>query len=211
MTILQGSEQWFAMRAGKITASRIGDVMAKGKGAAESVTRAKYRAQIVAERLTGTSQEDEWESDAMRRGIEQEPFARAAYEAERNLLVDQVAFVVHPEIENSGCSPDGLVGGDGGCEIKCPNTSTHVRWLIAGEVPAEHVKQMQWCMAVTGREWWDFVSFDGRVPEEDLRLFVRRLQRDRATVDSMTEAVREFDAECSALVAILRHENTEAA
>jgi hypothetical protein len=207
------------MRAGKVTASRIADVMANGKGAAESVTRAKYRAQIVAERLTGVSQEDGYESDAMRRGTEQEPFARAAYEAEKSLLVDQVAFVVHPEIPNAGCSPDGIVGDGsgqrsenaGGCEIKCPNTSTHIRWIIGGEVPAEHLKQMHWCMAVTGAAWWDFVSFDGRVPDEDLRLFVRRLNRDRATVEAMEAAVREFDAECSALVAILRHENTEAA
>lgn len=199
------------MRAGKITASRIADVMAKGKGAAESVTRAKYRAQIVAERLTGISQEDGYETDAMRRGTEQEPFARAAYEAEKGLFVDQVAFVVHSAIPNAGCSPDGLVGSDGGCEIKCPNTSTHIRWIIGGEVPAEHLKQMHWCMAVTGAAWWDFVSFDGRVPDEDLRLFVRRLHRDKATVAAMEAAVSEFDAECSAIVAILRHEATEAA
>ena len=204
--IEQGSAEWFAMRAGKITASRIADVMAKGKGTAESVTRAKYRAQVVAERLTGTSQEDGYESEAMRRGTEQEPFARAAYEAEKGVFVDQVAFVIHPAILNAGCSPDGRVGDEGGCEIKCPNTSTHIRWIIAGEVPAEHLKQMHWCMAVTGAQWWDFVSFDGRLPDEDLKLFVRRLPRDPNVIDAMEASVREFDAECSALVAILRHE-----
>lgn len=203
--IVQGSPEWFALRAGKITASRIADVMANGKGSAESVTRAKYRAQIVAERITGVSQEDGYESDAMRRGTEQEPFARAAYEAEKSLMVDQVAFVVHPEIPNAGCSPDGLVGTDGGCEIKCPNTSTHIRWIIAGEVPAEHQKQMHWCMAVTGAQWWDFVSFDGRVPDEDLRLFVRRLPRDPKVIETMEAAVRKFDEECSGLVTVLRH------
>lgn len=207
----QGSLEWFAARAGKITASRIGDVMAKGKGNAESVTRAKYRAQIVAERLTGVSQEDGYETEAMRRGTEQEPFARAAYEADRSVLVDQVAFVVHPQIANAGCSPDGLIGADGGCEIKCPNTSTHIRWIIAGEVPAEHQKQMYWCMAVTGAKWWDFVSFDSRVPDDDLRLFVRRLPRDQSVIDAMEEAVREFDAECDSFLAKLRPSGTEAA
>lgn len=207
--IVQGSPEWFALRSGKITASRISDVMAKGKGAAESVTRAKYRAQIVAERLTGAAQEDEYESEAMRRGKEKEPFARAAYEAEKGLLVDQVAFVVHPDIPNAGCSPDGRVEPDGGCEIKCPNTATHIRWIIAGEVPAEHVKQMQWCMAVTGAAWWDFVSFDDRVPE-DLRVWVRRLNRDEPTIAAMCAAVREFDAECDALLAILKHEEAAA-
>lgn len=207
----QQTPEWFAARAGKITASRIGDVMAKGKGNAESVTRAKYRAQIVAERLTGVSQEDGYETEAMRRGTEQEPFARAAYEADRAVLVDQVAFVVHPKIANAGCSPDGLIGADGGCEIKCPNTSTHIRWIIAGEVPAEHQKQMYWCMAVTGAKWWDFVSFDSRVPDDDLRLFVRRLPRAQYVIDDMEKAVREFDAECDSFLAKLRPSGTEAA
>ena len=203
--ILQGTAEWLALRAGKITASRIADVMAKGKGTAESVTRAKYRAQLVAERLTGQSQEDSYENAAMRHGTEMEPFGRAAYEAAKGVLVDQVAFVQHPTMAGAGCSPDGLVGDDGGCEGKCPNTSTHIRWIIAGEIPPEHLKQMHWCMAVTGRAWWDFWSFDDRVPD-DLQLFTRRLMRDEKTITEMESAARAFDAEVEGLLKTLRGE-----
>jgi putative phage-type endonuclease len=201
--IVQGSPEWLAMRAGKITASRIADVMAKGKGGAESAMRAKYRAQTVAERLTGLPQEEGYESDAMRRGTEKEPFARMAYEAERGVLVDQVYFVAHPEFPRFGCSPDGLVGDDGGIEIKCPYMATHIRWVVAGEVPPEHIKQMMWSMAVTGREWWDFVSFDDRAPD-DLRLFVRRLERDEKAIEEMLSAAKAFDVECEEMLAKLR-------
>lgn len=204
--IEQGSPEWFAMRAGKITASRIADVMAKGRGTTESATRSKYRAQIITERLTGVSQEDDYETEPMRRGKEMEPFARAAYEAEHGFLVEQVAFVDHPSLYMAGCSPDGLVAEDGGCEIKCPNTTTHVRWLIAGEVPAEHQKQMHWCMAVTGRKWWDFVSYDNRLPDPDLFLFTRRLARDEKVIADMEAAAREFNEECERLLRVLRHE-----
>lgn len=197
--IKQGTPEWFAMRVGKITASRIADVLAKGKNG-ESLTRAKYKAQIVAERLTGVSQEDGYESEAMRRGTEKEPVARMAYEAETGVFVDQVAFV---SVGSFGCSPDGLVGADGGIEIKCPNTATHIRWIADGKVPAEHQKQMMWCMAVTGRKWWDFVSFDDRVPD-DLRLFVRRLDYDADLTAEMRKAAHAFDAECEEMLAALK-------
>lgn len=206
----QGSAEWFAARAGKVTSSAIKHVLANGKGGADSKTREKYRAQIVTERLTGESQEDSYENDAMRHGTEMEPFARAAYEAEHECFVDQVAFIDHPTVGDAGCSPDGLVGEYGGVEIKCPNTTTHIRWFIAGEVPAEHVKQMQWCMAVTGRQWWDFVSYDNRLPDSDLFLFVKRLQRDDKAIQEMEKAVVAFNDECDKLLRILNKEDEAA-
>lgn len=196
--IKQGSPEWFALRVGKITASRVRDAVAKPGSAA----RENYKAQIVAERLTGLPQNDRNETEAMRRGTEKEPFARMAYEAATGSLVDQVGFI---SLGNFGCSPDGLVNGDGGIEIKCPNTATHIRWITAGEIPAEHRKQVLWSLAITGREWWDFVSYDDRVPD-DLQLFVRRLmsKAEGEAIVSLMAAAKEFDSECEVALAALR-------
>lgn len=194
--VVQGSEAWLAARAGLVTASRMGDVTAKGKGSAESVTRANYRAQIIAERLTGAPSEDVFQSAAMQHGKEQEPFARAAYEASRGVLIDQVGLVLHPTIQGSGSSPDGLVGSDGGIEIKCPLTKTHIEYIIRGCVPSSYVDQMLWNMACTGRAWWDFVSFDNRLPEH-LSLFVCRLERNESAISELEAAVLKFNEEVS--------------
>jgi putative phage-type endonuclease len=193
LELTQGTDEWKAARAGKVTASRIADVMAKIKSG-EAASRRDYRAQIVAEILTGTPQDDVFTSDAMRWGTEHEPYARAAYEVAKGILVDQVGLVIHPTIERGAASPDGLVGADGLVEIKCPKTATHLSYLLADEVPSQYQPQMLWQMACTGRQWCDFVSFDPRLPE-DLQLFVVRFNRDQARIDAMEAEVVAFLAE----------------
>ena len=185
----QQSEEWFAARLGKVTASRVADVIARTKSG-PSASRANYMAELVAERLTGTRAEG-FTSPAMQWGTEQEPEARLAYEFRHDVTVEQVGFIAHPSIEMSGASPDGLVAADGLVEIKCPNTATHIETLLTGTIPAKYETQMLWQMACTGRAWCDFASFDPRLPEE-MRLFVKRFARDDARIAEMEEQVREF-------------------
>lgn len=189
MDIEQGSPEWFALRLGKVTASRVSDVIAKTK-TGHSTSRANYAAQLVAERLTATVQES-FTNAAMQWGTDQEPEARVAYEFLTNRSVAEIGFVNHPTILMSGASPDGLVGDDGLVEIKCPNTATHIETLLGGAVPAKYQAQMLWQMACTGRKWCDFVSFDPRLPEH-MQTFIQRMQRDDARIAELEEEVGSF-------------------
>lgn len=193
----QGSEEWLSSRVGKVTASRIADVMAKIK-TGEAAARRDYRTQIVAEILTGKPQGDDFSSAAMQWGNDQEPFARASYEAATGVLVDQVGLVLHPTIDRAAASPDGLAG-DGLLEIKCPKTATHLDYLLDGKPPAKYQLQMLWQMACTEREWCDFVSYDPRLPD-DLRLFVVRFERDQKRIDEIETEVKAFLAEVDATI-----------
>jgi hypothetical protein len=196
----QGSAQWLQQRIGKVTGSRIKDVMAylkSGKG--EMQTRANYRVELIAEILTGQAAQH-FVSDAMRWGVDQEQFARAAYEMRRDVMVDRVGFVGYPTIDRAGGSPDGLVGSDGGVEIKCPETTTHIRWMLEKQVPHEHQLQMMFYMACTGRGWWDFVSFDPRLPVK-FQLFTVRLQRDEARIAEVETEVLKFLQEIDSTIA----------
>ena len=190
--IEQGSPEWFAQRLGKVTASRVADVIAKTKSG-YSTSRDNYMAQLVCERLTGTVAES-FSNSAMAWGTETEPLARAAYETYLDVLVDEVAMINHPTIEQAGASPDGLVGEIGQLEIKCPNTATHIETLLSQTVPGKYNTQMQWQMACTGREWCDFASFDPRLPKE-LQLFVKRVPRDNAYITVLEKEVIEFITE----------------
>ena len=185
----QGSAEWLAVRAGKVTASRIADVMAKIK-TGEAAARRDYRAQLVAEILTGKPQEDGYINAEMQWGLEQEVFARAAYEVSKGVLVDEVGLVLHPTIDRAGASPDGFAGAIG-LEIKCPKTATHLQYLLDGTAPAKYQPQMLWQMACMGTEATDFVSFDPRLPEQ-YRLFVVRFQRDDKRIEEMEAEVRDF-------------------
>lgn len=196
----QGSPEWHALRCGKVTASRIADMMAKTK-TGWGASRANYKAQLVAERLTGIVAEG-YTNAAMEWGKEKEAEARAAYGFSITHPVEVIDFVTHPEIAMSGASPDALVSWDGLVEIKCPNTATHIETLLGGTVPGKYVMQMQWQMACTRRAWCDFTSFDPRMPE-DMRLFVRRLARDDGQIAEITKEVRAFLAEIDATVAQL--------
>jgi putative phage-type endonuclease len=199
--IEQGSEAWQTMRCGKITASRIKMMVAKTKSG-PSASRQNLAATLMLERVLGVVEET-FVNDAMRRGVEEEPLARLAYTLATGNDVEEVPFINHPNIANAGASPDGLVGEDGMVEIKNPNTSTHVGWAIAGVVPAEHVMQLQWQMACSGRKWCDFVSFDSRMPEGQ-SLFIKRLYRDDDLIEKVEKQVVEFDAEVEKMVSDLR-------
>jgi len=188
----QGTDEWFAIRIGKVTASRVADVIAKTKSGYSS-SRDNYMAQLVCERLTGQKGES-FTNAAMQHGTETEPLARLAYDISQNVLVDEVGFVPHPTIKMAGASPDGFVGDNGLIEIKCPNTATHIETLLSETVPTKYFTQMQFQMACTGRQWCDFVSFDNRLPEE-LQLFVKRVPRDEMYIKLMEAEIVQFIAE----------------
>jgi len=192
VAIEQGTDAWKALRLGKVTASRVADVLSKGKSG-ESASRKNYRTELVVQRLTGQPGES-FTNAAMEWGTATEPMARIAYEVEKQQFVEQVAFVDHPSIEWFGCSPDGLVNDDGLIEIKCPNSTTHIEYLTDQKPPARYIPQMQCQMAVTGRQWCDFVSFDPRLPD-DLQLFVVRLERDQEYIEAMEAEVKKFLSE----------------
>ncbi|MGF6434353.1 lambda exonuclease family protein [Bradyrhizobium elkanii] len=187
--IIQGSDEWKALRLGKVTASRVADVIAKTK-TGYSASRANYMAQLIAERLTDTVA-DAYTNAAMQHGTETEPEARSAYEFYQGVTVEQVAFVPHPKIDQAGCSPDGLVGDDGLVEIKCPNTATHLETLLGHAVPSKYEAQMQFQMACTGRKYCDFVSYDPRMPE-NMRLFIKRVNRNDRLISDIESEIASF-------------------
>src|SRR6185437_1161947 len=185
----QRTPEWFAERLGRVTASRVADVVAKTKSG-RGASRANYAAQLIAERLTGVpaatfvNKEMEW-------GTEQEPLARDAYAFHADVDVTQCGFVTHPRIVMSGASPDGLVGDVGLVELKCPNCATHIDTLLGEPIAQKYILQMQWQMACTGRVWCDFVSFDPRLPER-MRIFIQRVHRDEKLIESLERDVELF-------------------
>ncbi len=192
LNLEQGSDEWKAARLGKVTASRIADMLAKTK-TGWGASRANYRAQLVAERLTGTPG-DSYTNAAMEWGQKTEAEARQVYEFLTGATVGQVGAVLHPKISMALASPDGLVGDDGLVEIKCPITATHIDTLLEGAIPSKYVLQMQFQMACTGRKWCDFVSFDPRMPG-DMQMFVNRLIRDDQAISHIETEARVFLAE----------------
>lgn len=198
----QRNEEWFAARCGKVTASRISDVMAKTK-TGYSTSRANYCAQLVVERMTGKPAET-FTNAAMQWGTDMEPQARDAYSAKVGELVDEVGFVLHPKFAQSGASPDGLVG-DGLVEIKCPSTATHIETILTKWPAQKYVLQMQWQMACTERPWCDFVSFDPRMPEH-LRLLIVRVNRDDELIRDIEREVASFLDEVETKVSLLMKE-----
>jgi putative phage-type endonuclease len=194
----QGSYDWLKQRAGKVTASRVSDVVARTKSGF-GASRKNYMAQLLTERLTGEPTPS-FSNAAMVHGTDTEPMARDAYQAITMETVQEEGFIVHPTIEQSGASPDGLIGEDGLIEIKCPNTATHLDTLESGKVPAKYITQMQWQMACTGRQWCDFMSFDPRLPER-MQAFIKRVPRDEAVIGELEAAVTEFLTELAERVA----------
>jgi putative phage-type endonuclease len=193
----QGSDEWRMARLGKVGASMVADATARTK-TGWGASRANLAARLVAERLTGNLTES-LVNDAMRWGTEKEGEAREFYAFATSVEVRQVGLVLHPTIEMSVASPDGLIGDDGLLEIKCPNTATHIETLMCGNYDTRYLKQMQWQMACTGRQWVDWVSYDPRMPD-DMRLFVQRVKRDEALIADLEKQVTEFLAEVSRTV-----------
>lgn len=203
MDVQQRTHEWFELRTGRVTASRIVDVMDFLKKGGEGAARKSYKAQVIAEILTGQAVLDGYLSPAMMHGNDYEDIARTAYEFKTGASVDLAGFALHPDIERAGASPDGLVGEDGGLELKCPKTETHLRYLLADEVPEEYRPQMYFGMACTGRQWWDFASYDPRLPDP-LQLFTKRLPRDAMRIAEIEDAVLKFLAEADATIAELQ-------
>lgn len=193
----QRSDEWFAARLGKVTASKVKDVMAKGRGGAPSATRQNYMMQLLCERLTG-KREEGFTSAAMQRGIDLEPIARSAYEVDKGVMTAETGLIDHPSIAGFAASPDGIVGSDGLLEIKCPNTAQHIAVIQSRAHDSAYEWQMLAQMACSGREWVDFVSFDDRLPEE-LQYACFRFQRDDKRIREMEAEVKHFLAELAAL------------
>jgi putative phage-type endonuclease len=202
--IEQNTQEWFAIRCGKVTASRIADIIATTKSG-YSASRANYEAQLICEILTGKPAES-FTNAAMAWGTETEPLARAQYELKTGNMVNQIGFVVHPKIEQAGASPDGLVDNDGLIEIKCPNTSTHLDTLLSQKVPSKYITQMTWQMLCTGRKWCDFVSYDPRLPD-NLQLFIQRIELDEDYGKKLESEVKGFLEEVIEKVEKLRKIN----
>lgn len=200
--IVQGSAGWLAVRVGKVTASRIYDVIARTKGNSFTAARAVYMAELIAERLSGLATEH-YVNAAMQWGTDHEAEARIAYEFHCDTPVAPAGFYVHPTISDSGASPDGLIGDDGLVEFKCPKTVTHIETLLGAPIDARYMAQMQWQMACTARDWCDFVSYDPRLPEE-MRFYLSRMQRNNEMIADMECNVRAFLAELDDKVVALR-------
>jgi putative phage-type endonuclease len=196
----QNTEQWHAARCGRVTASRVADIVRKTKTGV-SASRATYKGELVAERLSGQVSSG-FKSAAMDWGHEQEDKARDYYAFMRDVEPVKVGFVVHPTIEMAGASPDRLIGEDGQLEIKCPNSSTHIATLLGAPIEPDYLKQIQWQMACTGRKWTDFVSFDPRMPP-DMQIDIQRVHRDPIQIAEFEHAVRLFLAEVEADMAAL--------
>lgn len=206
--IEQRSDQWKQIRCGKVTASRIADLMARTKSG-PSASRANYLAELLVERLTGVPTEG-YTNAAMQRGTDLEPVAREAYELSREMWVSEIGFVVHPRINDSGASPDGLCAADGLVEIKCMGGANHLDVLLRGEIPDKYIKQMQWQMACCERAWCDFAAFHPGFPS-DMQLFVKRVPRDDALIAEMEREVSAFLAELDEKLGQLQHRFARAA
>lgn len=187
--MIQGSEEWHAARLGRVTASRVADVMAKTK-TGYSASRTNYMMELLCQRLTG-KREEGFTSAAMQRGTELESSARSVYEAENGVIVIECGLVQHSTIAMFAASPDGIIGSDGLLEIKCPNTSTHIDFLRTGKPDGKYQLQMLAQMACTGRDWCDFVSFDDRLPEP-LQFYCIRFYRDDCRIKEMLTEIQKF-------------------
>lgn len=200
---VHGTPEWMEARRGLVTASRCADVLAVLKKGGEGAPRRNYRMELAIEILTGNSIRH-YVSPEMQWGIDQEQFARAAYEIKRNVLVETCGFYVHPQVARFGASPDGLVGSEGLLQIKCPNTSTHLAWMLEGTIPIDHAPQMLAEIACTGREWNDFASFDPRLPKH-LQLFIRRMERrdHEPLITQLEKEVERFNGELDKMLAEL--------
>lgn len=195
---VQGTEEWLSVRLGKFTASRMADLTAQTKSG-YGASRRNYLADLLVERMTGIPTEY-FVTKEMLRGTALEPEARTTYEFQTGSMVAEVGFVLHPEIDYAGASPDGLIGADGGVEIKCPNTATHVDTLMTGKIPEKYVQQMQWNMTCCEREWWDYISYDPRMKDQRLVLYRKRVARDDALIATLVAEVQKAESDLQAMV-----------
>lgn len=188
--IEQRTDEWLMQRVGKITASRFCDAMKKLKNGNPSEARLNYVRELVFEVLSGNPKQSV-QANALKWGSEIEQYAREAYELKTGELVTLAEFVTHHKHPFIGCSPDGLIGEEGGIEIKCPhNECIHIQTLVEG-MPVDHIPQIQGAMFVTGRKWWDFISYDPR-QAPDYRLYIQRIHRDEDYIQKLEKELLEF-------------------
>lgn len=183
--IIQRSEEWFQARLGKATASSFHNIVKSEKLAGWK----NYRTELALERITGVRQEG-YTSTEMQWGIDTEPLARLHYVLATKNEVTECGFFEHPTLA-AGASPDGLLGDDGGLEIKCPNSATHIQTLRTGKIPDLYVPQVQGGMYITGRKYWDYVSFDPRLPK-NAALFIIRAKRDDDYIEMLEGRLKLF-------------------
>jgi len=198
--VQQRTPEWLIARVGKVTASRLSDVLATTKSG-PSASRTNYLAELIVERLTGVPCE-QFISKPMQFGIDNEDEARLAYEFDQDVKVEQVGFIDHPDIPNTGASPDGLVGDEGLLEIKVPNSATHLNTLLTRSIPKKYSSQMQWQLACTKRGWCDYMSYDPRMPPV-YRKCIIRVEVDKVFIDTAEKKVQEFLAEVDQQILLL--------
>jgi putative phage-type endonuclease len=187
--MIQQTPEWYQAKIGRVSASRCADLMAKTKSG-YSTSRNNYMTELIIARITGEYPES-YTSPSMQWGIDTETQAREAYEIATYTPVSQAGFILHPDNSEVGCSPDGLIGEDGGLEIKCPNSATHLDTLLTGKIDRKYLLQIQFSMWVTNRKWWDYVSYDPRFPEH-MRLFISRVDRDETIILEIKAEVEKF-------------------
>jgi predicted phage-related endonuclease len=189
----QRSPEWFAARAGRLTASSAGDMMARIK-TGEAAARRDLRTKLVIERLTGIPQEDGFVSKDMQRGIDQEPAALAEYQIVTDAYVQAVGFLQHPTLM-AGCSPDGTIEDFAGVlELKCPRPANHLECIRSKGLPSRYLPQVTHALWISGAQWCDFATYCADFPE-NIRLFRVRIQRDDAAIAAYELMAREFLAE----------------
>ncbi|EDU9605052.1 YqaJ viral recombinase family protein [Salmonella enterica] len=206
--MLQRSPEWFAARCGKVTASRLYDLMTRTKSG-YAASRQNYMAELICQRLTGKPEEG-FTNAAMMRGTELEPVAREMYALnEFDAVISEVGLIDHPTIAGFAASPDGLVNDDGLIEIKCPNTWTHLQTLKTGVPKRQYLLQMHAQMMCTGRKWCDFVSFDDRLPPE-LAYFKTRINFDEVLAEEIEQEVVKFLTELETEIQNITHQESAA-
>lgn len=201
IAVEQGTDAWFAMRLGKVTASRVADVMAKTKtGVAAS--RQNYLIELALQRVTGVFEQG-FTTQAMQDGIDREAQARVLYEVTTGEFVDQAPFVDHPTIQGFGASPDGLVNAKGMCEIKCRGNAGHWEVIKTKEIPKKYWIQQQAQLACTGREWNDYVGYNPNFPDKS-KLYIQRVYRDEAFIADMEAQIKQFLVEVEEEVKLMK-------
>jgi len=189
----QGTLAWLTLRKGKITSSRVSDIMSTGRGGQPSKTRLSYMYELIANTLSLDPIEGPT-TYAMQIGREREDDARSYYQLLSSGNVQRVGYVEHGDINCFGCSPDGLIGDDGGLEIKCPLPHTAVRYLDGMDIPKSYYYQIQSSLLITQREWWDFVVYcpEFKHSGPDATLSRRRIYPDIAMQNDILVEVKEF-------------------
>lgn len=188
----QGTEEWFAARLGVPSASMFSKIVTtKGVWSTQADS---YINQLVAEQLTG-EREEVYQSHHMIRGTELEPEARDLYCLMKDFEVQEVGFCLHDTLK-AGCSPDGLIGEDGGLEVKCPAPATHVEYLRGGVLPSRYKQQVMGCLWITQRDYWDFMSY-----HPTMKPLIVRVERDEEYIAALEENVTK--------AVNLIHENVE--